>query len=351
MNEPEKHTKSNASKKDINPWFWIPSLYFAEGLPYVVVMTVSVIMYKRLGISNTDIALYTSWLYLPWVIKPLWSPVVDIFKTKRLWIVVMQLVIGAGLGGVALTIPASNYFKFTLGFFWLLAFGSATQDIAIDGFYMLSLSKHKQTWFVGVRSTFYRFAMISGQGLLIILAGYIESISGLPTANFNVTSNPSIRNFELTHPESIDVTPIDGNLRFILNPSVLEISTNAPPDNFVDSTIVFAKEWNVKNGFYSGKSGIQTQDNISDESTWWGKLAVAKLESFLKTHFGPETKTLTKDNLVGNVGVLYIHLSNKPQSSKKLVVNFGREVNDKSIKVAEGEHWVVERSDLRTDLE
>jgi PAT family beta-lactamase induction signal transducer AmpG len=97
-----------------NPWLWVPSLYYAEGIPYVVVMTVSVIMYKRLGISNTDIALYTSWLYLPWVIKPLWSPVVDVLKTKRFWIVVMQLIIGAGLGGVALTIPAPNFFKYSI---------------------------------------------------------------------------------------------------------------------------------------------------------------------------------------------------------------------------------------------
>ena len=89
-----------------NPWFWVPSLYFAEGLPYAMVMIVSVIMYKKLGLSNTDIALYTSWLYLPWVIKPLWSPIVDIFCTKRFWIVTMQLLIGAGLAGVAFTIPS-----------------------------------------------------------------------------------------------------------------------------------------------------------------------------------------------------------------------------------------------------
>lgn len=144
-------------------------------MPYVVVMTVSVIMYKRLGISNTDIALYTSWLYLPWVIKPFWSPLVDILKTKRAWIVAMQLFIGAGLGGVALTIPTDDFFRNSLAFLWLLAFSSATHDIAADGFYMLGLSKHDQTWFVGIRSTFYRFAMIAGQGLLIILAGSLES--------------------------------------------------------------------------------------------------------------------------------------------------------------------------------
>jgi PAT family beta-lactamase induction signal transducer AmpG len=145
-------------------------------------MTVSVIMYKRMGISNTDIALYTSWLYLPWVIKPFWSPFVDILKTKRAWIIAMQLLIGAGLGGVALTIPADDFFRNSLAFLWLLAFSSATHDIAADGFYMLGLSKHDQTWFVGIRSTFYRLAMIAGQGLLIMLAGKLESVLQSPAA-------------------------------------------------------------------------------------------------------------------------------------------------------------------------
>lgn len=161
-----------------NPWAWIPTLYFAEGLPYVFVMTVSVIMYKRLEISNTDIALYTSWLYLPWVIKPLWSPIVDILKTKRYWIVVMQLVIGAALAGIAFTLPASKFFQYTIAFFWLMAFSSATHDIAADGFYMLGLSKHDQAFFVGIRNTFYRFAMLAGQGPLVILAGQMEQIAG-----------------------------------------------------------------------------------------------------------------------------------------------------------------------------
>jgi PAT family beta-lactamase induction signal transducer AmpG len=165
-------------KESRNPWAWVSSLYLAEGLPYVVVMTVSVIMYKRLEISNTEIALYTSWLYLPWVIKPLWSPVVDLLKTKRFWILVMQFLIGAGLAGVALTIPADNFFRYTLAFFWLMAFSSATHDIAADGFYMLALDDHQQAWFVGVRNTFYRIAFISGQGLLVIVAGQLEENTG-----------------------------------------------------------------------------------------------------------------------------------------------------------------------------
>lgn len=188
--------QSNQAHGKPRHWSWIPSLYFASGLPYVVVMSVSVIMYKRLGISNTDIALYTSWLYLPWVIKPFWSPLVDILKTKRSWIIAMQLLIGAGLGGVALTLPADNFFRLSLAFLWLLAFSSATHDIAADGFYMLGLSRHDQTWFVGIRSTFYRLAMIAGQGLLIMLAGVMEktiqSDSASTVQAAGVTAEPGI---------------------------------------------------------------------------------------------------------------------------------------------------------------
>ena len=171
-------TKLRLTLRIKSPWGWIPTLYFAEGLPYVVAMTVAVIMYKRLGISNTDIALYTSWLYLPWVIKPFWSPFVDIIKTKRWWIGTMQLLIGAGLAGVAFLIPTSFFFQATLAVFWLIAFSSATHDIAADGFYMLALDSSKQSFFVGIRSTFYRLAMISGQGLLIIAAGALEQYTG-----------------------------------------------------------------------------------------------------------------------------------------------------------------------------
>ncbi|WP_099463330.1 MULTISPECIES: MFS transporter [Parabacteroides] len=161
-----------------NPWSWIPSLYFAEGLPYVAVMTLSVIMYKRLDISNTDIALFTSWLYFPWVIKPLWSPFVDLIKTKRWWIYAMQLFIGAGMAGVAFVLPGDFFFRATLAFFWLMAFSSATHDIAADGFYMLGLTQDQQAFFIGIRNTFYRVAMITGQGLLVMLAGFLEKSTG-----------------------------------------------------------------------------------------------------------------------------------------------------------------------------
>ena len=171
-----------------NPWSWIPTVYFAEGLPYIVVMTVSVIMYKRLEISNTEIAFYTSWLYFPWVIKPLWSPIVELLKNKRWWIVTMQLFIGAGLAGVAFTLPTSFFLQGSLAFFWLLAFSSATQDIAIDGFYMMGLNENQQAFFVGIRNTFYRIAMVTGQGILVILAGYLETsnLLGNPENGHNI---------------------------------------------------------------------------------------------------------------------------------------------------------------------
>jgi MFS transporter, PAT family, beta-lactamase induction signal transducer AmpG len=161
-----------------SPWWWIPTLYYGQGLPYVVVMTLAVVLYKNLGLDNTAIALYTSWLYLPWVIKPLWSPLVDLLRTKRWWIVTLQLVVGAALAGVALTLPMAGFFQLSLAVFWLLAFASATHDIAADGFYMLALPQHQQAAFVGVRSLFYRVAMITGQGGLVYAAGRLTEATG-----------------------------------------------------------------------------------------------------------------------------------------------------------------------------
>ncbi|HLL19585.1 MAG TPA: MFS transporter [Rubrivivax sp.] len=169
---------SNNNNATVSPWRWIPTLYFGQGLPYVVVMTLAVVLYKNLGVSNTDIALLTSWLYLPWVIKPLWGPLVDLVGSKRGWIIAMQFVVGTALAMVALAIPAPAFLQWTLAVFWLLAFASATHDIAADGFYMLALPSGTQAAFVGVRSTFYRLAMIAGQGGLVVLAGVLAERSG-----------------------------------------------------------------------------------------------------------------------------------------------------------------------------
>ena len=261
------------SNKKRSPWAWIPSLYFAQGLPYVAVMTISVIMYKRLGISNTDIALYTSWLYLPWVIKPFWSPFVDLLKTKRWWVVTMQLLVGAGLAGIAFTIPASDFFQWSLAIFWLVAFSSATHDIAADGFYMLALNTHDQSLYVGIRSTFYRVATIAGQGLLIIVAGALESSTGLKPLQLQVVASPEYST-AVTLPQSDSVLKAsDGNTAvvdeyfFTSYPEVVELGTSGIRADSVAMLKAFAVEHNTLNGFTVKEESAAEIGN--KEESWW----------------------------------------------------------------------------------
>lgn len=157
------------------PWAWVPSLYFAEGLPYVAVMAITIILYKQLGLSNGEITFYTSWLYLPWVIKPLWSPFIGLFRTRRWWIAAMELLIGAAFGGVAFTIPTAFWLQGSLFFFWVMAFSCATHDVAADRFYLLESNQHHTRLF-GIRTAFYRLATIFGQGLLVMIAGNLQVI-------------------------------------------------------------------------------------------------------------------------------------------------------------------------------
>lgn len=170
-----KHTQAGDLKRR-SPWMWVPTLAFCDGLPAVVLMTLSVILYKQLGLSNTAITFYTSWLYLPWILKPLWSPFVDLVKTKRWWILLTEVFIGAAFGGVAFTIPTSFWLQGTLFFFWLIAFAGASHCISADGFYMLALSSHKQAVFMGVRSIFDRLATVFAQGVLVMVAGNLQVI-------------------------------------------------------------------------------------------------------------------------------------------------------------------------------
>lgn len=300
-----KKTLLEKREKIINPWKWIPTLYFAEGLPYVIVITVSVIMYKRLGISNADIALYTSWLYLPWVIKPLWSPVVDILRTKRFWITTMQLIIGAGMAGVAFTIPLPDFFQFTLAFFWLLAFSSATHDIAADGFYMLALSESKQSFFVGIRSTFYRVAMIAGQGLLVILAGFLETTFSIGPAEFKVSTRPDQFFQQTIQLDSTEIKPLEGKLRIIASPSNLEIGTRPITKDAANFYRDFGHKFNIMNGF--------NQELI------------------------PISDTTSTDELVGNIGILKLHLSRKPDDGDEYFVKLNNVEGNTSINIIEGQ--------------
>jgi MFS transporter, PAT family, beta-lactamase induction signal transducer AmpG len=170
-----------------NPWLWVPSLYFTQAIPYVVVMALSVIMYKDMGISNQDIAFYTSLLYLPWVIKPLWSPLVDMFGTKRRWTVLMQLVVAVALGAVAGVLHMPSFFLISLAVMWVMAISSATHDIAADGFYMLALRQQQQAAYVGVRSTFYRLATLAVGGPLVYLAGELTRSLGSAQQAWSIT--------------------------------------------------------------------------------------------------------------------------------------------------------------------
>ena len=328
--------KNTSAPKNHNPWAWVPTLYFAEGIPYVVAMTVAVIMFKRLGISNTDIALYTSWLYLPWVIKPLWSPIVDLLKTKRWWIVVMQLLIGAALGGVALAIPLPGFFKITLIFLWLLAFSSATHDISADGFYMLGLDEHQQTYFVGIRSTFYRIAMITGQGLLIILAGFFETATGLPPIEINVKAQPNYTN-QITLPE-IDpaALALSGKPYFASFPHEVTISTQNIPKQQLDSIRKVVTSHNLSLGFVNNSKQLATTENANQTSLWTQYIS-APLKHFLQKHFQNEEIKLENNTAVGNVAVVAIKLNGKPEADKEMILNMKWQGGDKSLQLLEGE--------------
>lgn len=182
-----------------NPWAWVPTLYFAQGIPYFIVNNISVLMFAKMGVPNGEMALFTSLLYLPWSIKPFWSPFVDIIKTKRWWTITMQLIMSAAFILLACTIPHPDaetiasgqtpisMFSFTLLLFIITAFASATHDIAADGFYMLALTPGDQSAFVGIRSTFYRLASIFGQGVLVAIAGWIELTYENIPLSWNIT--------------------------------------------------------------------------------------------------------------------------------------------------------------------
>lgn len=173
------HTEPPADKRfsrRVLPWFWVSSLSFSDELIGVIVTTVSLIFFKQMGLSNAEITFYTSWLSLPWVLKPLWSPFIDLVKTKRWWVLAMQMLVGAALGGIAFTIPLAFWFQTTMFFLWVIAFGGASFCVAADGFYMLGLDSHQQAFFMGIRSLAGRLAAIFGQGVLVMVAGNLQVI-------------------------------------------------------------------------------------------------------------------------------------------------------------------------------
>ena len=322
-----------------NPWAWIPTLYLAQGLPFAVVNTMSVIMYKSLGVSNTDIAFYTAWLYLPWVVKPLWSPVVDILKTRRMWIWATQLLLGGGFAAVGLSMSLPMFFKATLIFFWLLAFSSATHDIAADGFYMLALNEKQQSFFVGVRSTFFRISMITGQGLLVILAGYIQTHTGLPKVELTVNAKPGAALMETLVPESLPLaTEAEGELQVVAEQTALDINPQARSKTEINALITTARAWNATNNFSRTLQPAKAAKEKKEGPSWWTQYISEPLGRFLREHFGPETQA--RSDVAGNIGVVALHLSGRP--GREIVVTPTFKSGDKSVSLAEGSRLVFD---------
>ena len=165
----------------ISPWVWVPTLYLAEGIPYFLVTSISVTLFAQLGVPNSEMALFTSLIAFPWVVKPLWSPFVDVLRTKRWWVLVMQMLMAVTVALLAWLAP-QGHFTTALILFTITAFCSATHDIAADGYYMIALSEHDQSAYVGLRSTFYRIANIFCQSLLLMLVGWLQKHTDIATS-------------------------------------------------------------------------------------------------------------------------------------------------------------------------
>jgi PAT family beta-lactamase induction signal transducer AmpG len=298
----------------------------------VAVNIVSVIMYKRMGISNADIALYTSMLYLPWVIKPIWSPLVDMLKTKRWWIVITQLVLAIGFACIALTIPASLFFKITLAFFWLLAFGSATHDIAADGFYMLGLNTNQQAKYVGIRSTFYRIATITGQGLLVILAGFLESSSGREPVSVFIEASPEYSKTIFHLPEAIEYKNGGDEMHFVLGVDSLQITTQTYDKDSLDYLLDSVRVSNLRYGF------VKEEDKKEKSKGWWSSQVSDPLGKWIRDNFGEEIGSTAE--VSGSVAVVPLRLSMKPAPGEKIVLNTALKKGDKSIALIQGDHLV-----------
>ena len=330
------------TEKKRSPWSWIPTLYFAQGLPYVAVNVITVIMYKRLGISNTDIALYTGWLYLPWVIKPFWSPFVDIIKTKRWWTLLMQWIIGFGLAAVAFAIPTPFFFQLTLAIFWLVGFASATHDIASDGYYMIALEEHEQAAYVGIRSTFYRVATIVGQGLLVIIAGVIESNTGLEPADISVKVDPGIevcaqaQDFfsnvpELTAEQAATeqfVYTTEGVLTGVKTPENVTLASGETVTfmEYSKSVKETIKRLNEENGFVAAEVKTEEKAEKKEASGW-----VISLENWIRNTFGEERGEAK--TVASNFAVVGIRLTQQPAEGENRVFVLNYKSGDQSIKL------------------
>jgi len=227
-----------SQRKQRSPWAWVPTLYFFQGIPYSIVMTTSGLIYKTMGISIASFAFWTSVLYLPWAIKPLWSPYIDVVSTKRNWVVWTQLLLGLAFIAAGAVMPLAFFYPLSLLVFAFIAISSASHDIAADGFYMYALDQHQQSFFVGIRSTFYRFAMLTALGLVPVLAGTIQKNTGLDPVTFSARSVP--------HEQYVPFDPADINIgasqekpAVLIFPSELTVPVYQQGVSALDSAVVY----------------------------------------------------------------------------------------------------------------
>lgn len=318
------------------PWRWVPSLYFAQGIPYVVVMTVAVIMFKRLGVGNKEIALYTSWLYLPYAIKPLWSPLVQKLGTRRKWVVVMQLLIGAGLACAALAISADDFVRYTLAALAIVAVSSATHDIAADGFYLLAMTSHQQAWFVGIRSTAYRMAMIAGQGLLVMLAGALETATGLPNVAVDVRAVQSAPQAVVFDSAALPGVSDAAEQRIVVANNQVDLSVGGQSSATAQEIIKQVRDWNVEHDFYA--TPVQITEAAAQADAGW----LVSLENSIRHWFGPtQIAASTTDDRVGDLAIVWMRLAKAVPADETQVVQFGLSRGDASFQVIEGERFEV----------
>lgn len=315
--------KSEREKK-VSPWRWVPTLYFCQGIPFVFISMVSVILYKDRGISNTDIAFFTSWLYLPWVIKGLWGPFVEMFATRREWILLMQFIMGVGFGMIGLLLPLPFWFMGTLIFFWLLAFASATHDIAADGFYMDALTPHQQVWFTGIRNTFYRFAMIAAEGGLVMFVGWVDATTGPEPVPVTLSAPgitaPAINCLDtltaaLTDTEAVfngELPEIHCEQRHVMIPA------GKINDNANRKILDFITQWNDVEG---QESAAQLQEKLSRL-----RAEISQLQQGSST--APQT---------GELVIIPYRLSAPPEQTETIQTKIGFLSGDKGVELIAGE--------------
>jgi PAT family beta-lactamase induction signal transducer AmpG len=226
------------SNKSPSPWTWVPSLYFFQGVPYSIVMITSGLIYKTMGISIASFTFWTSLLYLPWALKPLWSPYIDVVSTKRNWVVWTQLLLGLTFIAAGTAMPLSVFYPLTLAVFAIIAVSSASHDIAADGFYMYALDQHKQAFFVGIRSTFYRFAMLTSLGLIPVVAGTIQKNTGLRSVTFEAVSVSS-ENYSSFNSSLINIHATGNKPEILVFPDNVKVPVYQPGISEIDSAVIY----------------------------------------------------------------------------------------------------------------